>query len=215
MTLGSDLTGARIILYGNPATGNDWYGLGMNGGCINYNNVATGTHKFYCGTAVAATINSTTATFNTPVTFTGSTTVNQTSATLPTTGAQIGFVYSGKPTGLQQIGGWVVTTSATAITALAYPIPAIGVWMCVFQATPNGFNTNGTQILNYGLSVNPTSMDSSWPYQSCYGFATQVHYTRIFTVTNLTTTIYPIAFVDISNGNQGLLNYTLQCVRIA
>ena len=117
-------------------------------------------------------------------------------------------MYSGKPTGVQQIGGWVVTTSATAITALAYPIPAIGVWMCVFQATPNGFNTNGTQILNYGLSVNPTSMDSSWPYQNAYGFATQVQYTRIFTVTNLTTTIYPIAFVDISNGSQGLLNYT-------
>jgi len=168
-----------------------------------------GTKTLTCGTLNCASL-----TLGAP-TFTGSTTVNQTSATLPTTGAQIGFVYSGKPTGVQQIGGWVVTTSTTAITALAYPIPAIGVWMCVFQATPNAFNTNGTQILNYGLSVNPTSMDSSWPYQSCYGFATQVQYTRIFTVTNLTTTIYPIAFVDISNGSQGLLNYTLQCVRIA
>ena len=87
--------------------------------------------------------------------------------------------------------------------------------MCVFQASPNAFNTNGTQILNYGLSMNPTSMDSAWPYQNAYGFASQVQYTRIFTVTNLTTTIYPIAFVDISNGNQSLLNYTLQCVRIA
>ena len=68
MTLGSDLTGARIILYGNPATGNDWYGFGMNGGSINYNNVATGTHKFYCGTAVAATISSAATTFNNAVT---------------------------------------------------------------------------------------------------------------------------------------------------
>ena len=108
-----------------------------------------------------------------------------------------------------------MTTSATAITALAYPIPDIGVWMCVFQATPTAFNTNGTQILNYGLSVNSTSMDSSWPYQNAYGFATQLHTTRIFTVTNLTTTIYPVVSVDISNGNQALWNFTLQCVRIA
>ena len=87
--------------------------------------------------------------------------------------------------------------------------------MCVFQATPSGFNTNGTQTLNYGLSINPTSMDSAWPFQNAYGFATQLHTTRIFTVTNLTTTIYPVVFVDISNGNQVLLNFTLQCVRIA
>jgi len=164
---------------------------------------------------VVHTLNSTTATFNTAVTFTGSTTVNQTSATLPTSGSQIGFVYSGKPTGLQPIDWWVGCDYISHSHHSSGPIPAIGVWMCVFQATPNAFNTNGTQILNYGLSINPTSMDSSWPYQNAYGFASQVQYTRIFTVTNLTTTIYPIAFVDISNGNQGLLNYTLQCVRIA
>ena len=58
-------------------------------------------------------------------------------------------------------------------------------------------------------------MDKAWPYQNDNGFASQVQYSRMFTVTNLTTTIYPIAFVDISNGSQSLLNYTLQCVRIA
>ena len=60
MTLGSDVTGARTILYGNPATGNDWYGFGMNGSAINCNNIATGTHKFYCGTTVVASISRTT-----------------------------------------------------------------------------------------------------------------------------------------------------------
>ena len=72
-------------------------------------------------------------------TITGSTTVNQTSSTLPTSGTQIGFLYSDKPTALQSIGGWVVTTSATAITALAYPTPAIEVWITAL--------------------ANPTSMD--------------------------------------------------------
>ena len=53
-----------------------------------------------------------------------------------------------------------------------------------------------------------------------FSFTGPVH--QNFTVTNLTTTIYPIAFVDISNGSQGLLKYLLKkwqvtmmvCVRI-
>ena len=158
--------------------------------------LAMGTNTLECGTVNCSTLDCSSLTLGAP-TFTGSTTVNQTCTTLPTPGAQIGFLYSGKPTGLQPIGGWVVTTSATAITALAYLIPATGKWMCVFQATPNAFNTNGTQILNYGLSMNPTSMDSAWPSQNAYGFASQVQYTKIFTVTNLTTTIYPIAFAHV------------------
>ena len=40
------------VLYGNPAIVNDWSEFGMNGGAINYNNVATGTcgGTLTCGT---------------------------------------------------------------------------------------------------------------------------------------------------------------------
>ena len=66
MTLASDLTGARIVLW--PGTGNDWYGFGMNGSTLNYNVTTGATHKFYCSTAVCATISSTATTFNNAVT---------------------------------------------------------------------------------------------------------------------------------------------------
>ena len=35
MTLTSDLTAARIVLW--PGTGNEWYGFGMNAGTLNFN----------------------------------------------------------------------------------------------------------------------------------------------------------------------------------
>ena len=66
MTLASDLTGARIVLW--PGTGNDWYGFGMNGSTMNYNVITGATHKSYCSTAVCATISSTATTFNNAVT---------------------------------------------------------------------------------------------------------------------------------------------------
>ena len=52
MGLGTDLSAARMVLW--PGTGNEWYGFGMNAYTLNYNVPASATHKFYCGTAVAA-----------------------------------------------------------------------------------------------------------------------------------------------------------------
>ena len=40
----------------------------MNASTLNYNVTTGATHRFYCSSTVCATINSTTATFNTPVT---------------------------------------------------------------------------------------------------------------------------------------------------
>ena len=57
---------SHVVLW--PGTGNEWYGFGMNAYTLNYNVVGAGTHKFYCGTAVAASISSTTTTFNNAVT---------------------------------------------------------------------------------------------------------------------------------------------------
>ena len=42
MTLDSDLTGARIVLY--PGTGNGWYGFGMNQWALSYNSPGGATH---------------------------------------------------------------------------------------------------------------------------------------------------------------------------
>ena len=66
MTLATDMSAAKVILW--PGSGNDWYGFGMNGGTLNYNVTTGATHKFYCSSTVVHTLNSTTATFNTPVT---------------------------------------------------------------------------------------------------------------------------------------------------
>ena len=54
MTLGTDLTAARIVLW--PGAGNEWYGFGMNASTLNYNAPSGATHKFYCGNTMYATI---------------------------------------------------------------------------------------------------------------------------------------------------------------
>ena len=66
MTLATDLTGARIVLW--PGIGNEWYGFGMNNSTLNYNVPSGATHKVYCWNTVHASISNATATFNTPVT---------------------------------------------------------------------------------------------------------------------------------------------------
>jgi len=58
-------------------------------------------------------------------------------------------------------------------------------------------------------------MDSAWPYQTNGGGNSNAHTTRIFTVTDLATTIYPVMYVDTANGMQYVASPTLQCVRIA
>ena len=57
MTLDTEMSAARVILW--PGTGNEWYGFGMNGNTLNYNVPASATHKFYCGTTVVGSIDST------------------------------------------------------------------------------------------------------------------------------------------------------------
>jgi hypothetical protein len=168
-----------------------------------------------CGTLTCTTLNYSSLSVGplSAPTITGSTTVNQTSSTLPTTGAQIGFLLKAKLSGLQATSGWLITTSAAAITNIAYTIPAIGVWMCVFEASPSGFTT--TQKIVFGLSTSSTSMDSGWPYQTNGGGNSLIHTTRVFTVTDLTTTIYPLVYVDTANGAQYIGSPTVQCVRIA
>ena len=98
--------------------------------------VNMGTKNLTCGAINCSTLTCGTlsySSFTSPI-ITGSTTVNQTAATLPTTGAQIGFLLKAKLSGLQANTGWLITTSAAAISNIAYTIPAIGVWMCVFES---------------------------------------------------------------------------------
>ena len=94
-------------------------------GCTMTTDLNMGTKTLTCGT-----LNCSSLTLGAP-TFTGSTTVNQTAATLPTTGAQIGFLLKAKLSGLQATTGWLISTSAAAITNIAYTIPAIGMDVCV------------------------------------------------------------------------------------
>ena len=74
MTLATDLSGARIVLW--PRTGNEWYGFGMNAYTLNDNVTAATTHKFYCGTTVYASISSTTTTINNTLTLASSITLS-------------------------------------------------------------------------------------------------------------------------------------------
>ena len=177
--------------------------------------LAMGSNILDCGTVNCTSLNCSTLTYSsfTSPTITGSTTVNHTSTTWPTSGAQIGFLLKAKLSGLQATTGWLITTSAAAISNIAYTIPAIGVWMCVFEASPTGFNT--TQKIYFGLSTSSTAMDSGWPYQTNGGGNSLIHTTRVFTVTDLTTTIYPLVYVDTANGAQYIGSPTVQYVRIA
>jgi len=146
-------------------------------------------------------------------TITGSTTVNQTSGTLPTTGAQIGFIYTYKPasyTGLV----YTLTTTLSAIPALTYTFPAIGVWMCVFQFTGV---TIQSYTLTYGLSLNSTSMDTGWntSFMNQTGTDKTLTTTRMISVSNLTTTLYCLVQGGYVYNVPTITNYTVQCVRIA
>ena len=124
-----------------------------------------GSKNLTCGAVTCSSLSCSSLTLGAP-TFKGSTTVNQTSTTLPTSGAQIGFLYKGKLTGLQATTGWLIGTSAAAITNIAYLIPAIGVWQCVFEASATGFNTTQKNILwfiyqqhSYGFSL---ALSNKW-----------------------------------------------------
>ena len=147
-------------------------------------------------------------------TVTGSITVNQTSATLPTAATQIGFVYTYKPTSYTGLS-FAITTSLTPIPALTYTFPAIGVWLCVFEFT--GLTLNGSAGLTYGMSLNNTSMDTGWNLsQITYRCDTDCFSTtRILSVSNLTTTLYCLAQVGSSYFTPTITKYTVQCTRIA
>ena len=85
--------------------------------------------------------------------------------------------------------------------------------MCVFEASPSGFTT--PQKIYFGLSTSSTGMDSGWPYQTNGGGNSLIYTTRVFTVTDLTTTIYPLLYVDTADGMQYVGSPTAQYVRIA
>ena len=84
--------------------------------------------------------------------------------------------------------------------------------MCVFQATAS--NLVSTATMECVLSTSSTSYDSG-AYPSIRWGKGPLQNTRILTVTNLTTTIYPLLEATTNNPIPTILYYTLQCVRIA
>ena len=85
--------------------------------------------------------------------------------------------------------------------------------MCVFEAT--AVNVLSNQTVDFVLSTSSTDTDVGWPYPGFRYGSGQLHTTRIFTVTNLTTTIYPLVWVSDNTSNSSVMYYTLQCVKIA
>ena len=77
--------------------------------------------------------------------------------------------------------------------------------MCVFEGT--GIYCASTQVVLFELSTSSTGMDSGWSYQGSSLF----HTSRIFTVTDLTTTIYPLVYSSTITGTPSILNYNVQC----
>ena len=85
--------------------------------------------------------------------------------------------------------------------------------MCVFEGS--AINVLSNETVDFALSTSSTDTDAGWPCsQFIYGSGA-FHTTRILTVTNLTTTIYPLVWVSDNTNNAGIMYYTLQCVRIA
>ena len=120
-------------------------------------------------------------------------------------------MYKAKPS--TPTTGWLIGTTAAAITSLSYLIPAIGVWQCIYEAPAVCINT---QNISFGLSTSTTGMDSGWLNQVTYLGGGFFNTTRIFTVTDLTTTIYSLVWCNtLTGGPPGLFGYTLQCVRVA
>ena len=103
--------------------------------------------------------------------------------------------------------------SVTPITSLAYNFPSIGVWMCVFQASV--LNLPNTATIECVLSTSSTAYETSWSYPSVIWGSGIIQNTRILTVTNLTTTIYPLLEASSNNPVPTIMYCTLQCVRIA
>ena len=85
--------------------------------------------------------------------------------------------------------------------------------MYLFEAT--AVNVLSSQTVDFVLSTSSTDMDVGWPYAGFRYGSGHLHTTRIFTVTNPTTTIYPLVWVSDNTNNASVMYYTLQCVRLA
>ena len=69
--------------------------------------------------------------------------------------------------------------------------------------------------MDFVLPTSSIGMDSGWTYQVSSLGGGLLHTTRMFTVTDITTTIYPVVYATtVTCGSPGIFKYSLQCVRI-